>query len=140
MNRVMYKRFLFCIGLFCLFLPVIGCGSNCSLKGKVVFSDDKSPVTQGQVCCVSDKGIARGTIDNNGNYVIGSVGAKDGLPPGTYKIYVTTTELLEPSPGGGLPRIVPQVDVKYTKAETSGLEIEVKKSMTYDFEVDRFKK
>lgn len=140
MNRVIYKHFLIWIGLFCLFLPALGCGDNCSLKGKVVYSDDQSPVTHGQICFVSDKGIARGTIDNNGNYVVGSVGTKDGLPPGTYRVYLTTTELLEPSPGGGLPKITPQIDVKYTKAETSGLTVEVKKSMTYDIEVDRFKK
>ena len=135
----MRQHFLFYFGLFCLLFLVTGCSGKCSLKGKVVFSDDQSPLTCGVVCLVSDKGIARGPIDQNGNYVVGSVGAKDGLPPGSYRIYLTETERLEPAPGGGLPRIFPQIDNKYSRAETSGLTLEVKSSMTHTIEVDRYK-
>ena len=133
----MRQHFLFCLGLFCL-LFAVGCGQNCSLKGKVVFSDDQTPLAGGTVCLVSDRGIARGTIDQNGNYVVGSVSAKDGLLPGSYKIYLTDTELFEPVPGGGLPKRFPQVDEKYSNPETSGLNVEVKSSMTHNIEVNRF--
>lgn len=134
----MSKQLILCFGLMCLLFLAIGCGGNCSMKGKVVFSDDKTPLESGQICFVSDKGIARGSIDKNGNYVVGSVSAKDGLPPGTYRIYLTDTEGFIPSPGGGLPTIVPKIDAKYAKADTSGLTVEVKASMTHNIELDRF--
>ena len=134
----MYKQFLLCFGLFCLLFLVVGCSGKCGLKGKVVFSDDQTPLSQGTVCLVSDKGIARGTIDKDGNYVVGSISAKDGLPPGTYRIYLTETEILEPMPGGGLPRRIPQIDEKYSEPTSSGLSVEVKSSMTHNIQVDRF--
>jgi len=136
----MRKHFLFCFGLFCLLFLAIGCGKNCSLKGKVVFSDDQTPLTLGTICLVSDKGIARGDIDKDGNYVVGSVSAKDGLPPGNYRIYLTDTEIFEPvaGPVAGLPRRVPQIEDKYSQPDTSGLTLEVKSSMTHNIEVDRY--
>ena len=118
---------------------MVGCNKNCGLKGKVVFSDDQAPLSQGTVCLVSDKGIARGTIEKDGSYVVGSISANDGLPPGTYRIYLTETEFFEPAPGGGLPRRIPQIDDKYSQPETSGLMVEVKSSMTHNIEVDRYR-
>jgi len=120
----------------------VGCSGQPGLKGKIVFSDDKTPVTHGMVNFVSDKGIARGTIQENGTYVVGSAKTNDGLPVGTYKIYFTDTEHYEPpapGSGAGLPKITPLIDKKYSSAETSGLTVEVKRSMTYDIELDRYK-
>ena len=134
----MNKQLILSTGLFCLLLFAVGCGGNCGLKGKVVFSDDQTPLESGTVCLVSDKGIARGSIDKSGNYVVGSVSAKDGLPPGTYRIYLTDTEELIPSPSGGLPTIVPRIDAKYANADTSGLTVEVKSSMNHIIQLDRF--
>ena len=133
----MSKQLLFCCGLLCLLFLVTGCGKNCSLKGRVVFSDDQAPVTAGTVCFVSDKGIARGTIDQNGYYVVGSIGAKDGLPPGTYRVYITDTEIIESMPSG-LPRRTQVIESKFSQPETSGLTVEVKSSMTHNIEVDRY--
>ena len=133
----MRKPLMLSFGLLCLFFLAVGCGKNCSLKGKVVFSDDQTPLESGTVCLVSDQGIARGSIDKNGYYVVGSVGARDGLPPGNYRIYLTDTALIEENPGG-LPRITPRIDQKYAKPETSGLTVEVKSSTTYNIQVDRF--
>ena len=135
----MFKQYLFCFGLLCLLFPMIGCGNGkCSLKGTVVFSDDQTPLDGGQICLVSEHGIARGGMDQNGHYVVGSVGANDGLPPGKYRIYFMETELFEPVPGGGLPKMVMRIDPKYSNAETSGLSVEVKSSMTHDIQLDRF--
>ena len=116
---------------------MVGCGSQPGLRGKVVFSDDKSPLTQGIVVFQSEKGIARGELDKNGNYVVGSLKANDGLPPGTYKVYLETTELYHPNPKGGLPIIEYVIDHKYEKSNTSGITVEIKRSTTFDFEVDR---
>jgi len=134
----MSKHFIHCLGLLCLLFLTVGCSQNCSLKGKVVFSDDQTPLDRGTVCLVSDQGIARGSIDKDGNYVVGSLGEKDGLPPGTYRIYVTDTQYLEPSPGGGVARAISLIDGKYSSAETSGLMVEVKSSMTHNIQLDRY--
>ncbi len=116
----------------------IGCGGQPGVRGKVTFSDDKTPLTQGTINFESDKNIARGEVDGEGNYVIGSLKANDGLPPGQYRVYFTGTEKYKTSPTGGLVGIENVIDQKYNKAETSGLTVEVKKSMTFDIEVDRY--
>ena len=134
-----HKHFSFYFGLFCLLIVVVGCGSNPSLKGRVVFADDQTPLDSGTICFVSDKGIARGTIGPGGNYVVGSVGKNDGLPPGTYRVYLVDTEIYEPSlVPGGLPTIIPRIAVKYTQPETSGLTVEVKSSTTFDIQAERY--
>ena len=132
------SKYLFMISFVLCFM--IGCGGNPKIKGKVVFSDDKTPLTQGVVNFVSDKGIARGELDKEGNFVIGSVKANDGLPPGNYRIYLTNTELYKTDAAGNLAGIEYLIDKKYEEANTSGLTLEVKKSMTYDIEVERLKK
>ena len=133
----MCKQIALCFGLSCLLFLAIGCGKNCGLKGKVVFSDDQSPLTHGVVCFLSDQGIARGNIDENGNYVVSSISKNDGLPSGSYRIYLVDTDHFIPNPGG-IPKAVPLIEDKYSKAETSGLTVEVKSSMTHNIEVDRF--
>ena len=134
----MYKQFFIGFGLLCLLLFAVGCGNKCGLKGKVVYSDDQAPLEGGEICLVSDQGIARGTIDKDGNYVVGSVKANDGLPSGNYRVYLTSTELFEPSPNGGLPKRIPRIAEKYQQPETSGLTVEVKSSMTHNIQVDRY--
>ena len=133
----MHKQLL-CIGLVSLLFLAVGCGGNCGLKGKVVFSDDKTPLTQGEVCFVTDKDIARGPIDGNGNYVVSYIRKNDGLPRGTYRVYLTDTEINEPVPGRPAFNLIPQIDPKYGSPDTSGLVLEVKRSMTWDIEVDRY--
>ena len=134
----MSQRFLFCLGLLSLLVFVVGCGGNCALKGKVVFSDDKTPLTQGEVCFVTDKNIARGAINEDGSYVVSSVSKNDGLPRGTYRVYLTDTEINEKVPGRPAFNLIPRIDTKYGSPDTSELIVEVKRSMTYDIEVDRF--
>ena len=121
-----------------LLITIAGCGGKPNVKGKVVFSDDKTPVKQGIVIFENEKGIARGQIDENGTYTIGSEKATDGLQAGTYKVYLAGTEIFDSS--GGFPKMEYVVDRKYDKPETSGLTVEVKKSRTYDLEIDRYKK
>ena len=124
--------------VFCLLAFAIGCGGQPGVRGKVVFSDDKAPLTKGIVNFVNEARIARGQIESDGTYVIGSIKANDGLPPGTYQVYLTNTETTEASAGGLKKEYI--IDRKYDNAKTSGITVEVKKSMTFDFEVDRYKK
>ena len=133
----MRKPYLFFTCFLCLPLFAVGCSNHCSLKGKVIFADDQSPVTHGTINFVSDKGIARGAISDDGRYAVGSIKKNDGLPPGTYRVYLTETENLEPRPGG-VPRRIPLLDSKYLQPDTSELTVEVKSSTVFDVQVDRF--
>ncbi|MDR1383946.1 MAG: carboxypeptidase-like regulatory domain-containing protein [Planctomycetaceae bacterium] len=120
---------------FLMTFAIVGCG-NPGVRGKVVYSDDKSPLPRGVVNFVKDGFIARGQIDSNGNYVIGSKRAGDGLPAGEYKVYITgTSREINPNLGGGLERII---NPKYEQPTTSGLELSVKGSQTFNIEVERF--
>jgi hypothetical protein len=85
----MHKRYFCFLALF-VSLCVWGCGNNqVSVSGNITFSDDGSPLTVGTVYFMSDSHLARGDINSNGTYNIGSLSQKDGLPPGTYRVYIS---------------------------------------------------
>ncbi|MDR2171851.1 MAG: hypothetical protein LBP59_17035 [Planctomycetaceae bacterium] len=137
--------------LFLQLLIFVGCSSNVSLKGRVTFSDDDSPVSAGTVCFVKDSFQASGKLDANGNYVVGSLKATDGLPVGSYNVYIadakkqTGTKKVKQLEIDGTTKEVDEpvygmlVDSKFCDPKTSGLTIEVKGSTSFDFKVDRFK-
>lgn len=132
-------RYLIFWGLFCLLFLAVGCNRNCGVKGRVVFSDDQTPLIRGTVCFVNEDGMARGIIDKNGYYVVGYTGKKDGLPRGSYKIYLADTDLRGSAVPANFPLpVYPQIEAKYADVETSGLTLEVKSSMTYNLELERF--
>lgn len=122
-------------------LVVTGCGKHVAVGGKVVFSDDGSPVPCGRVCFSTDDFQAFGDIKEDGTYVVGTLSTKDGLPPGSYKISITgalrATETLE----SGDVLTEPLVDAKYSGPSTSGLTANVSKGTTkFDFQLDRYGK
>ena len=144
------------LSLFVL-VVVAGCGSGLvPLRGTVTFSDDGSPLTTGVVYLDNGKNLARGTINADGTYIVGSLKNNDGLAPGHYRIYI---QAIGPDPSGALepmalsagpgmappdasaPRLRVQVlliDAKFTSPETSGLEINVDRSTrSHDIVVDR---
>jgi len=110
--------------LFACFF-VSGCGSaHEPLSGKVTF-EDGSPLPKGEVIFVTDSFQAVGTIQEDGTYTVGSLGMADGLPPGTYRVYIS--EAVEHL-GGDIDAPTddrPLVAAKYTAADTSGLTCEV---------------
>jgi len=76
----------------------VGCGKNVPLKGKVL-DEDGNPITVGMVNFVSDKGLSRAKIQSDGSYTVGTLKETDGLPPGTYKVYVSGAEIAMPPQG-----------------------------------------
>ena len=129
-------------GTVFLFLIVstfaLGCGSKVGLHGQVVFSDDNTPLKQGIVIFQKDGTIARGQIDQNGNYTVGSSSVSDGLPPGTYQVSLSgTAEHKGMQDGEDLFKEV--VDPKYGRPETSGLTVTVDRSQKFNISVDRYK-
>jgi hypothetical protein len=95
----------------------------------------QSPLKKGVVIFASENHTARGPIDKNGNYVVGSNRAKDGLPAGEYKVYITNTEIFYPL-DSGKPLYERVIHPKYEKPETSGLVLNVKSSQTFNIEVE----
>ena len=151
MNTPIY-RYLF---IFLIVAGVSGCGKGfVPLRGTVTFSDDGAPLTTGVVYFDNGKDVARGKINADGTYVVGSMSNNDGLAPGNYKVYV---QAMGPDPSGavvpvsrqpgmqastpsdsGLRRQVPLIDPKFSSSATSGLECHVDRSTKpYDIVVDR---
>jgi len=116
-----------------------GCmNGNVRFGGTVTFSDDGSPLTMGTVCFESSEFLARGELDQNGKYDLGSLSAKDGIPKGTYRVYITGA-----AKGGmnerGAPVLVPLIDPKYVAGHSSGFSVTIDgKSRSFDIQVDRY--
>jgi hypothetical protein len=86
------KRFSVILFAAVCFLSVIGCSNNVPLRGRVL-DQEGNPITVGMVNFVSDKGLSRAKIQPDGSYTVGTLKQSDGLPPGTYKVYVTNAEV-----------------------------------------------
>lgn len=123
----------------CLIIPVltgllIGCGNeNVKVHGKVVFSDDNSPLTVGTICFESGNTVSRGKIKEDGSFSVYSVKENDGIPPGTYKVYFLNAVKGEGNPL--TPKIVYQVHSKYQKAATSDITLTIDKSTKSPLEI-----
>jgi hypothetical protein len=121
-------------------LVALGCGdpNRVNVRGKVTFSDDRSPLTRGIVCLDNDKIMARGTVQPDGSYAIGVEKDGRGIPPGSYKVSILFAQ--EEIPGGApySPRYNKLIDDKYASRHTSGIELVVDPSTTrFDITVDR---
>jgi hypothetical protein len=135
----MLRFHTFC-SLALLLVFLVGCGNgNVSLKGKITFSDDGSPLTEGTVAFLKDGKQSRGTIKEDGTYVVGTEKTTDGLPPGKYQVIVSALKSIPIDEENGIYNYEQLIDRKYERPETSGLTIEVNASTkTFDFQVDRF--
>ena len=121
----------------------VGCGGGVKLTGTVTF-EDGTPVEVGTVVFESSGSISRGDIGSNGEYRVSTIKPGDGIPPGTYNVYLINTEKTEmiPVPGsdGDFRDITVQtVASKYLSSATSDLTYTVDRaSKTFDFEVEKF--
>ncbi|MCL2347185.1 MAG: carboxypeptidase-like regulatory domain-containing protein [Planctomycetaceae bacterium] len=116
-----------------LFAPIVGCGSKITVDGTVRF-EDGTPLKAGTVYFESADTSARGTLDANGRYVLSSQRAQDGVPPGTYRVYILgAAESGYDSQGQWTAK--PLIDVKFQSATTSQLSCDVTKKTTFDITV-----
>ena len=136
----MQRIYSFCFIVLLIFLA--GCGNGkVSLKGKVTFSDDDSPVPAGTVAFVSGDGkMSRGNIKEDGTYVVWTESDKDGLPPGDYQVFISSalkSTLVDEK--YGIYDYEQLILKKYEDPGTSGLSVKVDASTkTYDIKVDRY--
>ena len=128
--------------IFTLILTfTVGCGKNCSVSGKVTFPDG-TPLTKGHVLFETDVFQAKGPIQPDGTYKMGSSTPGDGVPRGTYKVSIqgVVTPNFEPQGEGRPPKVTmpksPMIDLKYTSGMNSGLSCEVKGRTKYNITVE----
>ena len=126
--------------LMCLF--AFGCDQNVKVKGTVTYSDTGEPVKFGTVIFNGENVVGRGAI-NNGKYSVGRINDGDGIPRGTYTVSSDSPYIPEPPKiamigidGKPVSTNAPsqERELFYTKEPKT---FEIKKSMTYDFTVER---
>ena len=115
----MKKKLIACVLLVAGF-GLAGCGSNCRLSGKVTF-EDGTHATQGMVVFTTESFQAKGEIQPDGSYTAGSEKSNNGIPKGTYQVYVTGIGKQVEGGTMGMSMFVPTVHEKYGNASTSGL-------------------
>ena len=122
----------------------VGCGSNCTVTGKVMFPDG-TPMNMGEVVFETSTMQSRGKIQKDGSYTL-TTGELKGVPKGTYKVCISgfaPTVVTPPLGEDGRPTGRPQVtkpnipvDKKYLSTANSGLTCEVKGRTKYDITVE----
>ena len=121
-------------------LVLVGCSDKVKLAGKVVFSDDGSPVPLGTVCFETDTYSARGDIRPDGTFDVASLGDNDGLPPGTYRVSVNNALKVVGQDARGNNIYEDMVAPQFRNGSTSGLVIDVTAATKkFEFKVDRNK-
>ena len=151
-------KYRYCVVFILLFLlaGIPGCGPNVKFGGRVTFSDDDSPLTTGMVCFESDTFLARGPLNQDGYYDLGSLALNDGIPKGEYRVYISGAVSVEDAPveqvSEQAPHLMrsaagtmagqiftPLTDPKFTEGKTSGLTVTIDgSSKKFDFKVDRY--
>ncbi|MDR3109089.1 MAG: hypothetical protein LBU65_05295 [Planctomycetaceae bacterium] len=128
-----YRQYIL---LFVFILTLTGCVTNIPLKGKVTYKDG-TPVTKGTLNFSSEKLLSRAKIQSDGSYVVGTLKETDGIPKGTYKVYISgaeeaieskTTTIEKDSMGNPVSSMATYrqlVDRKYMTAESTPLMCDV---------------
>jgi hypothetical protein len=127
----------------CLISLSMGCGSQCTVTGKVTFADG-TPLTEGQVVFESAALTAKGNIMADGSYSM-NAGSDTGIPKGAYQISISgfgtpkTESVLGPDgkPQGVRVTHPPSpIDKKFYAPATSGLTCEVNGRTKYNITVE----
>jgi hypothetical protein len=123
LKATVWRRLAMLVTLACL--PGCG-GGRYAVHGRVVY-EDGSPLTEGIVVGETTEGEARvmaqGSVRGDGTFSWGTVRPGDGAIPGKYRVVVLPRAVGEAEAAQGM---VPVVDPKFSKPETSGIDFEVK--------------
>jgi hypothetical protein len=104
--------------------------------GKITYPDG-SPLSAGEVCFTDDKFAGRAAVQPDGTYKMGRIKDGDGIPRGTYKVFISEGAIYETPPDGGAPSSTVLVDRKFMSSESSGLTCTVEGETVFDFKVEK---
>jgi len=125
-------------------VAVAGCSGRAQVTGKVAFSDG-TPLDCGVVNFANDTTICKGEINKKGEYTMRTFKPGDGVPKGSYKVYITETLKFGESAGTMMTGDVETqllgtttniLDPKYSNPDESGLTITVQGSQKYDITLE----
>ena len=132
-------KYAICLSILCAF---VGCSQGTRISGTVRF-DDGTPITQGSVVFNSSTESFFGTITSDGRYTTGGEREKQGIPDGTYTVWLSGTETSDNTFDGEgnvvSYTVTRPVAAVFTSPSTSPLRFEVKKGgpKTFDIVVER---
>lgn len=118
-------------------LAVVGCGRGYELdtarvSGRVTL--DGEPLSAGYVMVLPAKGrTARGSIQPDGTFVLGSYGKSDGAQLGEHPVVVAPIPVDE---GSGPRKRGPKIPKRYRTASTSGLSLKVEPGGVDDWVIE----
>jgi hypothetical protein len=135
------EKKIFITSVLCLLFCFTGCSGKIKISGTVTFSDG-TPVTKGNV--VFDNGTqSYFGIIKDGTYVTGGNKAIEGIPNGTYKVWLAQTETTENTldTDGHVTsyKVTQTIAKKFTSPNTTELTFEVKPDgqKTFDIVVEK---
>lgn len=132
----MIKKLRYIVPLLLLLLVLLlsGCSDKKKLGGKVTFSDGE-PLKAGTVFFSKDDFLARAHLRPDGTYDVGSLSQKDGLPPGTYKVYISgAVEAVDPNDPDKLRSLIAP---EFASLEKTPLSVTVPGEKVYDIVVKK---
>ncbi|MDR1480940.1 MAG: hypothetical protein LBJ00_18600 [Planctomycetaceae bacterium] len=113
----------------------MGCGERrTTITGLVKFTDG-TPITRGFVIFDNGTNSFFGTIKENGTYATGAEKIVDGIPDGTYKVYLGKVNGMKPNPQTRRVEKIEVVNPKYCSVETTSLTFEVKRGGVKTFDI-----
>ena len=118
----------FVLVVFGLF--ICGCSGKVNVHGTVKYPDG-SPLEKGTVCVGNDLVTYMGNIRAGGTFSLGEIKDGDGIPPGSYKVWVANANTRDyvldvegKTTGKTTENVI--IDPKYTSPSTSDLTFEIK--------------
>lgn len=132
-TRVISMRtWLLFAALVLLVFPSCGRSDRHRVSGRVHFPDG-TPLTSGRVAVdFGDGRSARGRIDRDGTFRMGTLKDRDGMRAGTWQVAILDSDVLDFATGATVRRI----DPRFEDPRTSGLSFEVPKQMAWDITVE----
>jgi hypothetical protein len=120
-----------------LLVSLAGCAESAihPVRGRVVFPDGK-PLEHGTV--ILDTGMSKegswGAVRSDGTFVMGSNTPDDGVPAGTWRVFLANAH--RPA-SDSAPQSPPLVHAKFLNPETSGLSFTVPDQPVWEIVVEK---
>jgi hypothetical protein len=130
----------FVVSIFCaIILYYGGCSGKVSSQGTVKFPDG-TPLRIGTVYLSNGLVMYQGTIQKDGTFSIGELKDGDGIPPGTYKVWIADANTIENVYDAKKENIVNRIDhiiidPKFADKNMSDLQFKIEKGQKNQIEI-----